>query len=322
MAPVGASVWRNAPHLVRTVACADAGHNAKERCCKEVAMQPIELTLADFVGGLGFAEAPRWYNGALWVSDMAERAVLRIDVSGRVAVATRTPGEPSGLGWLPDRTLLIVQMEEHEIWRWNGAKLRRYTGTAPISSVKLNDMVVDANGRAWVSNFGYDWEKEPPRPTNLVCVDPGGNSWIAADNLVFPNGMAIDATGERLIVGQSGSPEIIEFQIRAKGVLDKRKVFGTLPGKAVSDGLCMDAEGALWIASPSTSEFLRMQPGGTITHRIATGERHAIACVLGGRDRRTLYAITAGTLNLRAARQQKDSRIGWVTVDVPGAGIP
>lgn len=281
-----------------------------------------QLQLREFVGGLGFAEAPRWHDESLWVSDMVRQEVLRIDAEGVVHRVLRTPGDASGLGWMPDGSLLVVQMDEHEIWRWHDGRLARYSDTSPMSRCKLNDMVVDRNGRAWVGNFGFDYEHEPPRATNLVCVDPGGHAWIAAEGLWFPNGMAIDALGHLLVVGQSASPEVLQFEIGERGVLGKRSVYGTLPEGAACDGLCMDAEQALWIASPSTHEFLRMTPGGLITHRVGTGERYAIACVLGGAERRTLFCLTSPTLSLREARRIGNARIGTVTVDVPGAGIP
>lgn len=285
-------------------------------------MDACTLELSDFVSGLGFAEAPRWYSGSLWVSDIANRSVLRIDTAGGVHPLTRTPGEPSGLGWLPDGSMLVVQMEEHEVWRLMNGKLLRYSGTHPMTRGKLNDMVVDANGRAWVSSFGFDYEREKPCTTNLMCIDPGGHAYVAAEDLWCPNGMAINAAGDLLFVGQSAAPEVLCFKIRPTGVLDKRSVFGVLPGKAVCDGICIDAEEALWIASPTTHEFLRMERGGTITHRVPTGERHAIACVLGGKERTTLYCLTSDTLSIREARRANGAHIATLTVDVPGAGIP
>ena len=285
-------------------------------------MTTIDLPLGDWVAGLGFPEAPRWHAGALWCSDIIANSVLRIDADATVTTVLRTPDEPSGIGWLPDGQLLVVQMAAHEIWRWDGKKLHRYTGTQPMSRARLNDMVVDANGRAWVSNFGFDYEREPPRSTNLICIDPGGHAWIAAEDLWCPNGMAIAPDGQRLIVGQSASPEVIAFDIDGRGALQQRSVFGILPEGRVCDGLCLDAAGAVWIASPTTHEFLRMEPGGRITHRVATGERYAIACVLGGADRSTLYCLTTATLSLRAAHHTREGRIGRVAVDIPGAGVP
>jgi len=282
----------------------------------------VTLELQPFVAGLGFGEAPRWHAGALWLSDIVRHQVLRVDAAGNLEVMARTAGEPSGLGWLPDGELLVVQMDEHEIWAQHNGKLRRYSGTAPMSRYKLNDMVVDGKGRAWVSNIGFDYEHETARSTPLICVDPGGHAWIAAADLWCPNGMALNESGDILFVGQSASPEVLEFPIDSRGVLGERSVFGSLPEGAVCDGICLDAEDGLWMASPTSREFLRMTRGGAITHRIATPDRHAIACVLGGHDRRTLYAITAATMSLRSARGQRDGRIETVTVEVPGAGTP
>lgn len=286
-------------------------------------MDPTILSLASFAEGIGFGEAPRWHQGELWLSDIVARQVLRVAADGQVHKVLDTPGEPSGLGWLPDGTLLVVQMQEHEVWAHAHGKQRRYSGTAPMTRVRLNDMVVDRNGRAWVSSFGFDYERgEAVQSTNLVCIDPGGHAWIAADNVWCPNGMAIDDSGEVLFVGQSASPELLEFTIDAHGVLKNRRVFGTLPPDAVADGICVDRSQALWIASPTTREFLRMERGGTITHRVPTGERIAIACVLGGPERRTLYGITAATMSLHAAHGRRDGRIGQVEAPVGGAGVP
>jgi sugar lactone lactonase YvrE len=289
---------------------------------KEKRMDIVTLELQPFVEGIGFGEAPRWHDGALWLSDIVRHEVLRVDASGTIEVVARTAGEPSGLGWLPDGSLLVVQMDEHEIWNQRDGKLHRYSGTVPMSRYKLNDMVVDAKGRAWVSNIGFNYEQEPACSTNLICVDPGGHAWIAAPDLWCPNGMALNASGEILFVGQSASPEVLEFAIDPRGVLGERSVFGSLPEGAVCDGICLDAEDGLWIASPTTREFLRMTRGGTITHRVPTPGRHAIACVLGGKERRTLYAITAATMSLRSARGHRDGRIEMLEVEIPGAGQP
>ncbi len=115
------------------------------------------MQLEDFVDGLGFAEAPRWHAGHLWISDIVARSVLRIDPqTGRADTAFETPGEPSGLGWLPDGSVLVVQMAEHEVLRWHRGLLMRHGLTTPFSRARLNDMVVDAQGRAWASNLGLD----------------------------------------------------------------------------------------------------------------------------------------------------------------------
>ena len=282
-----------------------------------------EHILQPLLGGLGFAEAPRWHAGALWVSDIARHEVLRIDIcSAAVERVFTTPGEPSGLGWLPDGSLLVVQMEEHTVLRGSADALALYAQTGTFSRGKLNDMVVGADGRAWLSNMGFDYETETARSTTLVALDPQGIAYAAATDLWCPNGMAIAPSGRQLVVGQSASREVLEFDIDSEANLGERRVFGTLPEGACSDGLCMDAAGALWIASPTTREFLRMERGGRISDRVPTPERHAIACVLGGEDRRTLFCLTSSTLSLRAARGTAEGRIGTVRVDVAGAGTP
>jgi len=286
-------------------------------------MTITEHTPQAFVTGLGFGEAPRWHAEALWISDISRREVLRIDaVTGAVKRVFSTPGEPSGLGWLPDGSVLVVQMEEHAVLRWDGNALSPYARTGEFSRARLNDMVVATDGRAWLSNMGFDYESEPARATTLVGLDPQGVAYAAATDLWCPNGMAIAPSGKRLIVGQSASREVLAFAIGPDGRLDGRRVFGTLPQGACSDGLCMDTAGAVWIASPTTREFLRMESGGTITDRVPTPERHAIACVLGGPDRHTLFCLTAATLSLHAARGTSEGRVERVRVTVPGAGTP
>ncbi len=280
-------------------------------------------TLGEWVSGLGFGEAPRWRNGALWISDIARHEVLCVDpASGAVRRVFSTPGEPSGLGWLPDGSLLVVQMDEHEVLRRDGASLTGFAHTGEFSRGKLNDMVVGADGRAWLSNMGFDYETEPARSTTLVGLDPRGRAYSAATDLWCPNGMALDPAETRLVVGQSASRDVLVFDISADGSLGERRVFGRLPEGACSDGLCMDAAGALWIASPTTREFLRMEQGGQITDRVPTPGRYAIACVLGGTDRRTLYCLTAATLSLREARGGDGGHIERVAVEMPGAGTP
>lgn len=285
-------------------------------------MDAVRLTLTPFVTGLGFGEAPRWHDDALWLSDITERRVLRVGADGKAETVVTTPGEPSGIGWLPDGGLLVVQMAEHEILLHDHGTLRRYCSTATLSRSKLNDMIVDHSGRAWVSSFGFDYETEAPRSTTLIGIEPGGGLTAAAEEIWCPNGMAIDSGGNSLFVGQSASSEILEFDIDATGKLCNRRVFARLPENRVCDGICIDATQALWIASPTTREFLRVERGGRVTHRIPTGERYAIACVLGGPGRNTFYGITAATLSLRAAHGTREGRIECAQVPVPGAGRP
>jgi sugar lactone lactonase YvrE len=288
------------------------------------------LRLTPLVEGLRFGEAPRWHAGRLWLSDQTDRKILSLGTDGALRVEHEVDFQPSGLGWLPDGRLLVVSMLDHRLLRADGrggfetvAELASYCGG------KLNDMIVDARGHAYVGNIGFDEEGFDPEAedfvlptTGLVRVDPDGSHRVVAEDLACPNGMALLADERTLIVGQSGSPEILAFDIDERGDLARRRVHARLPGEFGPDGLCVDVEDAVWIADPQGGVFLRVRPGGEVTHRVETGGRAAIACVLGGHDRRTLYAITCSTIHHSVSLTRRGGRIETVRVEVPGAGRP
>lgn len=289
-----------------------------------------ELTLTPFVQGLRFGEAPRWHDGRLWLSDQTGRRIHSVGADGELRVEYAVDFQPSGLGWLPDGRLLVVSMLDHRLMREDGqggfevvAELASYCGG------KLNDMIVDGEGHAFVGNIGFDEEAfdpdapDPTPPTTvLVRVDPDGSHRVVAEDLACPNGMAILAGGRTLIVGQSASPEILAFEIDERGDLRERRVHARLPGEFGPDGLCVDEEDAVWSADPQGQAFVRVRPGGEVTHRIDAGGRAAIACVLGGPDRRTFHGITCWTLSHAESLTRRGGSIETVRVDVPGAGRP
>lgn len=282
-----------------------------------------ELTATPLLDDLGFAEAPRWHEGRLWFSDIVRQRICRASDDGSCETVLQLDVDPSGLGWMPDGSLLIVSMAAHEILRWRDDQLTLHARTAPLSRARLNDMVVDANGGAYASNFGFDFESgEAVRATNLVRIEPDGTVSAAATDILCPNGMALSPDGERLYVGQSASREVLEFRVEEDGFLCDRDVFATLPEGCMSDGICLDAAEGLWIASPVSHAFLRIERGGQVTHRIDTQDRHAIACVLGGEGRRTLYCLTSPVMSLHRARTEQAGRIDQVQVEIPGVGIP
>ncbi|MBW2423300.1 MAG: SMP-30/gluconolactonase/LRE family protein [Deltaproteobacteria bacterium] len=290
----------------------------------------IELTLSPFAEGLRFGEAPRWHAGRLWLSDQTGRRIYSAGEDAVLRIEHELDFQPSGLGWLPDGRLLAVSMLDHRLMREDGrggfevvAELAAYCGG------KLNDMIVDAAGRAYIGNIGFDEESFDPSQegfvlptTSLVRVDPDGRHGVVAQDLACPNGMGISEDGRTLVVGQSGSPEILAFEIEPDGALSNRRVYARLPGDFGPDGLCLDAEGGVWAADPQGQAFLRVRPGGEITHRIDTGGRAAIACVLGGADRRTLFAITCWTISHTASLTRRGGTVETLRVDVPGAGRP
>jgi sugar lactone lactonase YvrE len=270
------------------------------------------------VDGLVFGEGPRWREDRLWFSDMHGEAVHTIDLDGHLETVVAVTGRrPSGLGFLPDRSLLIVSMLEREILRWDGVDLTVHADLSPVVPDGLNDMVVDASGNAYVGSF--------PPATNpdgvLVLVRPDGATEIAARDLSFPNGSVIGDGGRSLIVAESLGRRFSRFAIADDGTLSDRTLFADIAPRG-PDGICLDAEGAVWAAMTLAREFLRVAPGGEVLDSISIDDRLAIACALGGPDGRTLFLLTALEHAPDALRGTRDAAIHVVDVDVPGAGSP
>ena len=274
------------------------------------------------VDGLTFPEAPRWHDGRLWFSDFYSHRVLAVDISGYMDVIAEVPQRPSGLGWRPDGTLLIVSMLDRRLLRLDGTTLHEVADLSKLAPAPCNDMVVDAHGRAYVGNFGYDRHKgEPLRTTCIARVDPDGTVTRAADDLLFPNGTVITPDGRTLIVAETQGHRLTAFDVAADGTLSKRRVFAQLEEHCFPDGICLDAEGAVWTSDARNPRVLRVFDGGRVDRTISTGERSTFACMLGGDDRRTLFVLTNTGSGPQMA-EKRDGRIEAVRVDVPGAGLP
>lgn len=287
----------------------------------------IDPRLSTLVEGFLFGEAPRWHNGRVYFSDIADGKVLAVGDDAVLTTVAKLSGRPSGIGWLPDGRLLVVSMIDHRLLRLDSDGLVFASDISHLCGGHANDMVVDSSGRAYISNVGFELEGVPfeelaIRATNLVRVDPDGSVHCAATELMSPNGMALSEDERLLIVAESAAACLTAFDVDGYGNLSGRRVFATLEGGAVPDGICLDAEGAVWMASPMTCEFLRVQEGGTVLDRIATGDRVAIACVLGGDDRKTLYCITSNSMVIDEEASCTRGRIEIALVDVSGAGTP
>jgi sugar lactone lactonase YvrE len=190
-----------------------------------------------------------------------------------------------------------------------------------LASWHCNDMVVDGLGRAYVGNFGFDiYGGGKACKTNVVRVDPDGTAVSAAEEVAFPNGMVVTPDNETLIVGESMSGRLVAFRIADDGSLHDRREFAKLDG-AVPDGICLDAEGAVWIACPMSNRCLRIADGGEVLDEVTTG-RGTFACMLGGDDRSTLFVCTADAHDPEGAKAAVSGRIEAVRVDAPGAGFP
>jgi sugar lactone lactonase YvrE len=270
---------------------------------------------------VGFGECPRWHDGLLWFSAMDDHVVFTLDERGTLREVLRTEASPGGLGFLPDGRLLLVTMQDRRLWRRDQDGLQLVADLSEWEPVSCNDMVVDAQGRASIGGFGFDlFKREAPKTTALHLVDPAGQVTRVADDLAFPNGMAITPDNRTLIVAESMGRRLTAFAIQSDGTLTDRRVFAAL-APAVPDGICLDEEGAVWVSSPTTNEFVRVADGGEVLERVETPGRQAIACMLGGGDRRTLYLCTAGQA-MPEQPGRRSGRLESVRVDVPGAGLP
>jgi sugar lactone lactonase YvrE len=280
-------------------------------------MHRLELLL----GGLVFPEGPRWHEGVLYFSDMHDHKVMTVDLKGTTSVVCEVPQSPSGLGWLPDGRMLVVSMNDRRLLRLERDGLKPHADLSKLASFTCNDMVVDGKGRAYVGNFGFDLIAGGPRkPAEVVLVEPDGAARIAAKDLEFPNGSVVTADGRTLIVGESMGRRLTAFDIQADGSLTNRRVWADIK-PALPDGIALDAEGAIWVASPVTKELIRVFEGGRVAERIPC-ESQAIACALGGNDRKTLFALLADSINPDECRASRSARIEVTQVEVPGAGWP
>lgn len=271
------------------------------------------------VDGLSFPEAPRWRAGRLWFSDFYTHRVLACDLDGTTEQITEVPQQPSGLGWLPDGSMLVVSMLDRRVMRYSGGDLDLYADITELASGPANDMVVDSAGRAYVGNMGYDRRGgETPRLASLACVQTDGRVTLAAEGLTFPNGMAITDDGGRLIVAETFAHRLTAFDIHPNGTLSNRQLFADL-ADAAPDGICLDAEGAVWVAE--LHGVRRVFEGGRVGEQWSTGARSVFACMLGGADRRTLFLCTNDCGKLSDGHRSA-GRIETIRVSVPGAGLP
>jgi sugar lactone lactonase YvrE len=275
------------------------------------------------VDGLAFGEGPRWHDGKLFLSDMHSHRVLSIDAAdGATTVVAEHDSPLSGIGWLPDGRLLVVAMDG-AVMRLDQSGLQVHADVTSLAPDGINDMIVHPDGWAWVGQFGYDRHAgATPAPSPLIRVDPDGTASIAADDMMVANGMAITPDGRTLIVAESAGRKLTSFAIGPHGELTDRSVFADLPD--APDGMCLDAEGAVWTACVMASRFARVLPGGEIVDTVEfEPPRRTVACVLGGADRRTLYMLTADTLGeADSSRDLMSARVEQVRVEVPGAGLP
>jgi sugar lactone lactonase YvrE len=271
------------------------------------------------VAGRGLVEAPRWHDGRLYFSDWTAGEILAVDLAGQTEVVARVRSLPLCSAWLPDGRLLIVASAD-------GRLLRREPDGSLVTHAELggpgwNDIVVDGRGNAYVNSVGFDMAAgEPPRPGHIVLVTADGAVRRVAEDLAFPNGMAVTADNATLVVAESYGPRLTAFDVGVDGDLTGRRVFADLD--EAPDGICLDAEGAVWYATVPGRRCARVADGGRVLETVEL-DRGGFACVLGGPDRRTLFATAAEWRpDLPELVPAGSGQVQAVQVTVPGAGWP
>jgi sugar lactone lactonase YvrE len=253
-------------------------------------LQPMRL-----VSGLVFPEGPRWHDGALWFADLQQRTVFRLTPDGgHKPVLSLEDDRPSGMGFMPDGSLLVVAMMRRQLLRWQGGALTVHSDLGSFPADFLNDMVVDDVGRAYVGArsgalSAATHYRDPKGSECLIAVEPDGTASIAADDVLSPNGTVISPDGRSLIVAETYGRRLMHYDRDPRnGRLSGRRLFAGFD-RMFADGICLDAEGAIWVGSPYTHEFTRVTPKGEVDAKIVVPG--GVACALGGENRKTLFMM-------------------------------
>jgi sugar lactone lactonase YvrE len=267
-----------------------------------------------------YFEAPRWHDGKLWFVDSLARKLHRASLDGACETVCAIPGIAGGLGFLPDGDPVITSMFDRKLLTFHRGKVSTLCDLSNVAAGTIDDMIIDERGRIFVGDLGFDLMKGGRHDNGqIILVMPNGDARMVARSLHFPNGIAVSAAGQRLVVAESDANRLAEFAISSDGSLDLRKRFGSF---TEPDGICLDREGAVWTSLFQEDAFARVDSTGRILDRILVKGRRAVACALGGDDRRTLFCISAETTHENLMRGKSSARIDTVRVEIPGAGSP
>jgi sugar lactone lactonase YvrE len=289
---------------------------------------PASATPRPLVEGLLFPEGPRWYDGRFWFSDIHAHRVYAVTPDGMTETVARLDDRPSGIGFLPDGTPLVVSMLDRCLRRIEpDGTTRVHADVSHLCDAFINDMVVDGTGRAYVGcrNGGA------PGTDAVLLVEPDGLVGTALPQMTSPNGTVITPDGRTLILAETHVGRLAKYRIKEDGALIERSVFTEVPGTS-PDGICLDEDGMVWIGGGAG--LLRMAEGRGVVAEVALdlAPFHVVACALGGPDRRTMLLAIAHTtaqtfeyVGLDRTRDATTDARGWVgvvDVGVAGAGWP
>lgn len=274
------------------------------------------------ITGLAFGESPRWHEGRLWFSDFGANEVITASLDGSREVIADVPGMPMGLGFLPDGRLIVVSARDGQLLAIQpGAPLTTYADLSALSQHPWSDMVVDGRGNAYVGNIGFNFPVGEFAPGILALVTPDGAPRLVADGLVFANGMVITPDNQTLIMAETYAHRLTAFDIAADGTLSGQRVWADLDG-AFPDGICLDAEGAIWYAEVPGKRCVRVREGGQVLQTIEL-DRGCFACALGGPGKQTLLLLAAEFSTTGSmSGQPRTGQVLTIQVSAPAAGWP
>ncbi|MET8653143.1 SMP-30/gluconolactonase/LRE family protein [Nocardia aurea] len=269
--------------------------------------------------GIVFGESPRWHDGRLWFSDWGAGRVIALDADGGQETIARVDSFPMCIDFRPDGALLVVDSAHRRLLRRDDdGSMRRYADLSAISDKPWNDIVVDPRGNTYVNSIGFDFPGGEFAPGLIVVVGPDGGVRRVADDLAFPNGMAVTADGATLVVAESYAERLTAYRITADGGLADRRVWAETPGDH-PDGICVDAEGLVWYADVGNRHCVRVAEGGAIAQRVAF-DRGAFACALDRSEDPHLYVVGQ---NWGGDETEEPSGVVAVfPAPAPGAGRP
>jgi sugar lactone lactonase YvrE len=274
--------------------------------------------------GIAFGESPRWHEDRLWFADWSAEELIAVDLEGRSEVIAHVPSFPFSIDWLPDGRLVVISARHQALLTVQpDGTLARHTDLSGLTArPPNNEIVVDGRGNAYIDGGGFDMlAGEPFAPGLIALITPGGEPRQVADGLAFPNGMAVTPDNATLIVAESHGRCLTAFTIAHDGSLHDRRVWADL-GDGAPDGICIDANGAVWYADVPNRHCVRVREGGEVLQTVSL-DRGCFACILGGPERRTLFVVAREWRGVSStADGERSGQILCVEVDVPGAGWP
>ena len=288
----------------------------------EATVMMSEIKLVGMLDGGRYFEGPRWHSGRLWFVDCMNRTLLSLGRSGECEQHAKFEDDtPCGVGILPDGRLVVLTMFRKRLMTYADGRLSLHADLSGIATGTIDDMIVDGLGRAYVGDLGFDLPPPPDRGPvgRIILVMPDGATRVVAEGLRFPNGIAISANNSRLVVAEMDGECLADYDIEADGGLNFRRRFGNVKAP---DGICLDRQEAVWVASFDEDAFIRLNRDGRELQRIEMPGRRAIACALGGPERRTLFCLSAATSPEELRQGKSSARIDAVDVEIPGAGYP